>query len=377
MSISQHRMWQSKLQRKWMSLYKSLYFYQVAFSSPKFEVPILPENSNPLIALIIETQKQESNYLEMIQETALSKLSSPAIFQNGRICLTPENQSITEFKDNITSFTISCMDRTRFVIVSDQIYIFTDNKKKQTQAVTGFDPEIIEESIGVICHPSFELFLLITSSGAYLFDLNRKDESTFSLDASILCAKFSPSGSKIAFGTTTDLIIVQFEIGKNTYENTYTKHTGPIYTIDWLDSGSKIILGTENGLLVADILTDELYVINSPCTGRVTALHVNPKSHFLLFGTKNGNVALLNINKSFETVSFYSLSNPIVSVTILYNLCVFISSDGLLTAFTTSNPDTPHSISSPIPLSNAIVLEDTIIGYGGKKFLIWNIKKKN
>ena len=373
------QIWQSKLLRKWMSLWKSLYFYQVAFSSPKFEIPNVPEGSDVLIGLIVETHKQEVQILDLIQKKALSKLATPAIFQNGKICLTPENQALTNFPENITSFTISNIDKTttRFVVVSDKIYIFTITNKTETKDIVGFDSQTIQDSISVINHPYFELFLLITSSGAYLFDSNRKDESTFCLDASLLCAKFSPSGTKIAFGTTTDLIVVKFEIGKNTYENTYSKHTGPIYAIDWLDSGSKIILGTENGLYVADILTDELYIINSPCTGRVSALHVNSKSHLILFGTVTGKVALLNINKSFETLSFYSLSNPIVSVSILSNLCVFISSDGLITAFNTSNPDTPHSLSSPIPLSSAIVLEDMIIGCGGKSFLIWKIQKKN
>ena len=78
------------------------------------------------------------------------------------------------------------------------------------------------------------------------------------------------------------------------------KNTGAIFSIAWLDSDTKLILGTETGLVIADIITNELFTVSTPQWGRVTALKADERTQLLVYGTATGKAALLNMRKGFD-----------------------------------------------------------------------------
>lgn len=367
--------WQELLMSRLMSLMKTLHFFQVAFQSPPFAIPNTSSPMTPLTEIIVEAHKNAQPVLAEIQKKSLGKVATPAIYRGNSLAITKEDLTQINFVGNAMTFATSPTSRDRIVVVADQVYMTTIDKK-HTQQILGFSSSMLADTITILSHPHFDLFILVTKFTAYLMDGTQKDVAQFCLETSMInCAAFSPNGTKVAFGSH-ELIIVQLEIGREKILPVFRlPTTKQITSLCWLNSDTQIIVGTESCILLADTLTGEMFKLaENQSWGTITCIKIDDNCKYLVFGTSTGKTVLVDMQKGFETVCVYSLTSSVVSITILVDLCVIASSDGLITAFPVGKTTAHASFNSPVPITCFAAQDNAIIATGNKSLLVWKVQ---
>jgi len=368
--------WIETVLTRMKSFYRTFLYYQIAYSSPCIECPSFShEDVDPLSKIVFETHMNKKQVLLKINQKAISRLLSTAVFKGGSLSLANQKEkSITNA--SIRQILQSPIFPDRYIVLADQIYIITLDDKGTITPIYGFSQSEINDIISIIAHPRFELFLALTHNGAIVFDQGQKGDTTISIPTAdwYLHASFSPNGSKIAIFSTS-VIIVPFESRLCNLTPIYGKDIGfPCVCSSWINSDTRIVIGTNQPYLsLLDILTDEVYNTEYPFSwGSPLFMIYESKKSLLIFSTNVGMIAVCDGKQNFDRFFVYSFRSQIISLSLLTNLVVSSSEDGQVVAFSPFRQETPHS--SPLNYSiGCFIASDTrvIISEKGKGTIVY------
>ena len=387
------------------SMIETLLFYEISLGSPLFEQPP-PDKENKygkITSIIDEEYSNFSDSLGIIQEKSLQKQPFPPIFRNGELSVNERNDIKHQFS-SVKSIALMPLDSTKAIVVAELNSSLNipngvspnSNGNNQIFKVDLSDEENIYISkfsdnynnvIDVIPHPSYNLFVALTPNSALLFDYPN-DITDYKIQISqsqsqIMCAAFSPNGSKLAICTTI-LDIFSFDLSKWETEPTVMRDMkSPITAVEWINSDTSLAVAYspssyDNGNSGIVVIVNTLTKFNHPIEikkewGQVTSLSANIRRSKLVIGTRNGYAVITNMKLNFECAFIISLGFPISSIRSLQELSIVGTENGNIVIFSTEDKKKIYQFDAGFKINSVTISEKMFLSAGDStSFAVWN-----
>jgi hypothetical protein len=234
-----HSGWLGVLEERLRSMAATLQFYQVALGCPSMD-PTTSDlaKERPIARIVIEEHIKHLALLEELQSQAQQRLPYPPVCRHGRLSVGPMHSVPVQA---ITSFAIMPLSEDHYVILANGKLFELGGTPKMSRVEL---PETCHAS-AVVVHPSYDIFLAITDEGPMLFYFNQGIQPAEFPHwlGKINCAAFSPTGSKLAFGSDV-ISIFCFDRAKIHYEPALRRDLkNPITALAWMNSDTMLAVG--------------------------------------------------------------------------------------------------------------------------------------
>ena len=382
------------------SMMKTFQFYEVALGSPILEQPSPDTNNScgPISQIIDKVFVDNLSNLQEIHTKSLERQIYPPIYRKGNLSV-GKMVDIRHSFNSIRSISIMSVKKENFIAVADGQLVKINLKDQQNPSFTRFELSNEQKSqlnmssdlIGVISHPTYDLFICLLQNSAILFDYNEKSmklSSKMQISPSpskITCAAFSPNSAKLAICSTV-LDIFAFDLSKSEMLPTISRRMkGQITAVAWINSETSLAVSytsTSGGL--GSVSTSSLVVINTLMKfdqpievkkewGIVTAIWPNIRKGRLVFGTKNGYLIINDINRNFETTHVITLKVPITTMCSMQELIAVGTENGNVVVFSTSKPTKNFKFDTSYKVNSLILSDKMIVAAGDSQTLsVWN-----
>ncbi|OHT12193.1 hypothetical protein TRFO_18091 [Tritrichomonas foetus] len=356
----------SFLAKRLKTIMKTISFYQISLGAPPFAEPLPATDESPYNSIIDDMYEFSYSALNEIQINSLNKLSfsfdsRSAIFEEHyefeTNCLFIKSFHLMPINRN--SKAIMLGNNSKLVRVTfpenfpEEPPLFDEisevNPSSSLNGISNYNDSII----GLAIHPTYNLFLAISSSSILLYDYDhglKEYQIIQSTKEKITCANFSPNGTKFVVCTANTIDIFTFNLAKVVARPTISKKIHnknmAINNIVWINKDTSLAVSCTSGsqnnsqksyILLFDTFGNYFKPIDcDPKWGKITALSTDTRNSVLILGTKNGYTILFDVKGMFPSPTHsFNHGVPISSLS-TFETFTLISTDEKITLITTS-----------------------------------------